>query len=157
MPCPDAAYASNAIFVMTSNIGGRRGMGFRSDQSNEDKDRLLSAITSTFSPEFVNRIDEIIAFRSLNPDDVGRIARPLLQGLGERLTEQGLTLEPTDAAIKTLVQMGFDDEYGGRPLRRVIEQQVENALGGMILRGDIQEGQIVFIDSKDGKIVIRAK
>ncbi len=149
--------ASNALFIMTSNIGFARGLGYHPFESHEHKNTLLKEIKSHFRPEFVNRIDEIIFFRSLEPNDLGRIAQRMLQALEQRLADQNLALEVRDNAIETLVNLGYDEQYGARSIQRVIGQQIENPLGGMILRGELKEGNAAVLDAAGGKLSILIK
>jgi ATP-dependent Clp protease ATP-binding subunit ClpC len=147
--------ATNALFIMTSNIGFTRAIGFRPHDSDADREALMTEVQKALRPEFINRIDEAIIFRPLQAADMLRIARLLLNGLGECLKAQGLMLEVTETAVALLADMGYSKEYGARPLRRVIEQHLENPLGGMLLRGAVRAGHIVVIDVKGDKIEIR--
>jgi ATP-dependent Clp protease ATP-binding subunit ClpB len=125
---------TNTVLIMTSNIPG------------EPIDH--------FKPEFVNRIDEIVRFHNLTEADLNRIVSIQLQGLRGRLTERRLTLEVTPAAEVLLAHEGFDPDFGARPLRRVIQRQVEDPLALALLEGRYPEGATVVVDDRDGAIVL---
>ncbi len=148
------ADATNALFIMTSNVGFTRPAGFSPHASDADRQLLLAEVKAAFRPEFLNRIDETIVFRPLQPEHIADIARLMLRGLGERLAEQGIGLDWNDVAITLLARLGYDEQYGARPLRRVIEQRIENPLGGMLLRGEARGGHIVVLDARESEIVI---
>jgi ATP-dependent Clp protease ATP-binding subunit ClpA len=148
------ADATNALFIMTSNIGFTRPAGFSPHASEADRQALLAEVKATFRPEFINRVDELIVFRPLQPEHIADIARMILRDLGERLAEQGIGLDCKDAAITLLACLGYDEQYGARPLRRVIEQRIENTLGGMLLRGEARGGHIVVLDAHGDEIAI---
>jgi ATP-dependent Clp protease ATP-binding subunit ClpC len=150
-----AADATNALFILTSNLGFTHEVGFRPDLSDADRQTLFTEVKSALRPELLNRIDQTIIFRFLRPEHIASIAQLLLQKLREKLGEQGVGLEPSEDAIALLARMGYDEQYGARPLRRVIEQRVENPLGGMLLREDIRAGHIVILDAGDDEIVFR--
>jgi ATP-dependent Clp protease ATP-binding subunit ClpA len=140
---------------MTSNLGVGRPLGFRTHQA-EVAD-LPEALRQVFTPEFVNRIDEVVVFRALEKDDLGKIARLLMDELGERLLEKGLHLEATDEAIDALVERSCDERSGARPLRRGIERLVEETLGRLILSGEAQPGQTYLLEMREGEFVIARK
>lgn len=149
--------ASNALFIMTSNIGFAHGIGFLPYESNEAKEALSAALGANFRPEFINRIDQTVAFRPLDMDDLAKIARLMLDDFGERLNEKDMRLEATDDAVQALVNANFDERYGARPLRRGIERQVEDKLGLMILRGDAHGGQVYVLDAVNDSLEILPK
>jgi ATP-dependent Clp protease ATP-binding subunit ClpB len=107
-----------------------------------------------FRPEFINRIDEIIVFHPITRDQMKDIVEIQINRLRQRLGERHITLEPTSAARDLLAEMGFDPQYGARPLKRVIQQEVENRIARGILDGTIRDGDTVTIDAKDGKLVM---
>ena len=107
-----------------------------------------------FRPEFINRIDEIIVFHPITRDQMKDIVEIQIKRLRQRLDERHITLELTDAARDLLAEMGFDPQYGARPLKRVIQQEVENRIARGILDGTIRDGDTVTIDAKDGKLVM---
>jgi ATP-dependent Clp protease ATP-binding subunit ClpB len=126
---------TNAVFIMTSNLVGEP--------------------TAYFKPEFVNRIDEIVRFHPLTEADLVRIVDIQLGQLRSRLAERRLGLEVTPAAEAWLAKAGFDPDFGARPLRRVIQRSVEDALALSLLEGRYQEGATVTVDVEDGGIVLR--
>ena len=125
---------TNTVLIMTSNIPGEP--------------------IEHFKPEFVNRIDEIVRFHPLSEADLNRIVTIQFQGLRSRLAERRLTLEVTPAAEKLLAHEGFDPDFGARPLRRVIQRQVEDPLALALLEGRYPEGSTVTVDTEDGAVVL---
>ena len=99
-----------------------------------------------FRPEFLNRIDEIIVFESLNQDQIRRIVKLLMKDISQRMDELGFTAELTDAAADHLAEIGYDPSYGARPLRRLLQRRVENELSKRLLRGEYRTGDFVLID-----------
>ena len=154
----------NCIIIMTSNIGAndikKRAMGF-SNAEGEDKEtsdyeimkeNMIAELKRNFRPEFINRIDDIIVFHKLSKDDVSKIADLMLATVAKRLAERDIYLDYTDEAAKLLSKRGFDEEYGARPLRRVIQQTVEDKLSEEILEGTIKLGDNVKMIVKDDQI-----
>ena len=146
--------ATNALFIMTSNLGyaPARAVGFRPHDVDDDRQALLSEVSKTFRPEFLNRVDEISVFRSLEREHLTGIARLLTDRLAERLKEHGLDLQVTEAALTWLAREGYSEQYGARPLRRLIERKIENPLGGMLLREQVEDGQEVIVDVEEGEL-----
>jgi len=128
----------NTILIMTSNVGAnliqkQKVLGFEpvkddTQDYKEMKDRVLDELKRTFRPEFLNRIDEIIVFHSLNKEHIRAIVSLMVNEVNERLTEKGITIEVTDAAKDLLAKEGFDPMFGARPLRRVIQRRIEDRL-----------------------------
>ncbi len=141
----------NTIVIMTSNVGSRwiKEMG-----AEEARDRVLEELDRTFRPEFLNRVDEVILFRSLTKEDLQRIVDIQVQHLGELLAERGINLEMTEAARKYLAEAGYDPVFGARPLKRVIQREVQDALAAAVLQGQFGEGDTVHVDAKDGRIIL---
>jgi ATP-dependent Clp protease ATP-binding subunit ClpB len=108
-----------------------------------------------FKPEFINRIDEIVRFKSLSQEDLATIVGIQLNKLRARLAERRLTLVVTDAAEEWLAATGYDPDYGARPLRRVLQRNIEDPLALALLEGRYLEGSTVTVDVEDGKIVLR--
>ena len=154
----------NTIVIMTSNVGAqhlkREGvMGFRPDVREEDRykemqKRILNELTRTFRPEFLNRIDETIVFHNLTEAELKQIIDLMLREVRDRLAEQGIKLEVTEAAKEYLLKEGYDPAYGARPLRRAIQRLIENALSEELLRGKYQAGDLVRVDARDNNIII---
>ncbi len=144
----------NAVIIMTSNLGAERirahaGRNESFEDLKEDMNRLLR---STLRPEFVNRIDEVILFRSLGEDQIAEIARLLLDHTSRRLKAQGVGIEFTDEAVALISEEGFDPEFGARPLRRTIQRRVDNVLSRMVLDGSIKRGDKLVVSAGEGKL-----
>ena len=156
----------NTIIIMTSNAGadsaGRGStLGFSSSDSaaadEHIREDMLSQLKKAFLPEFINRVDEIIVFHSLDAADTERIAHLMLNDVKGRLAERGIDLSITDAALKHLAGSGFDPKYGARPLRRTIQHQVEDALSEEIIAGRISLGDSVTADCSHGTLTFTPK
>ncbi|MEW6668316.1 MAG: ATP-dependent Clp protease ATP-binding subunit [Thermodesulfobacteriota bacterium] len=141
--------ASNALFIMTSNLGHGHNIGFGPQDTQADREGLLAEIKTQLRPEFFNRIDRTIIFRRLSPGHLVDIARLMLAELQDRIMERGVQLLFTPALVEWLARQAFHEHNGARPLRRVIEQQVESPLGGRLLRGEIGESHVVTVDVCD--------
>jgi len=146
--------ATNALFIMTSNVGHEARVGFRREDNPSTDEALLAEVRKMFRPEFLNRLDDIIVFNSLAPEHMKRIAQLMLNDLAERLKERDIGLEVKDAALAWLCERGYDETYGARPLRRVIEQHIENPIAGKILREEIKPGHIIIVDLRDGALAL---
>ena len=155
----------NTLVIMTSNLGtseaSRRSAGFVTAKSQEDSARLHASVNDalrrTFRPEFLNRLDETIVFEPLTSEQVRQIVELLLGDVQARLTEHGVAIELTDAAKDWLAEAGFDPTYGARPLRRAIQQHIENPLSGGIIAGEYATGDAVHVDaSGDGLVFSKA-
>ena len=143
----------NCIIVMTSNAGAQHiasgkplGFGTREEKQmgyDEMKERVLDEVKRVFRPEFLNRLDEVIVFHPLSQKHIGRIARLMVNTVAQRLKESGITLSLGDEAIHLLAEKGFDPQFGARPLRRVIQRQIEDALSDDLLAGNLQAGDVV--------------
>ncbi len=161
----------NTVIIMTSNIGTSstlmRGgqIGFATHKPGEEakahdlavKDELMAALRRSFRPEFLNRIDDIIVFHSLSRDQLEAIVEKMLRDLRGRLSERSMTLDLTEAARNWLVENGFEREYGARPLRRLIQREIENVLARKVLAHEYGDGDQIVVDVKDGRPVFRKK
>ncbi len=161
----------NTIIIMTSNIGAeliRRGaqLGFNlprggeqaeSEEYAEMRKKLMDSLRRTFRPEFLNRVDATIVFRALDKDDITQIVDILLGHVDERLAEHHVKMEVTQAAKEYLAEKGYDPEYGARPLRRVIQNEIEDALSDGILSGRFRSGNTVLVDCVDGQLTFTVK
>jgi len=162
----------NAIIVMTSNIGadvikkqGSLGFQLKRDEETEERlsyedmrKKLTEALKKVFRPEFINRVDSVVVFRSLNKEDIQNIVKLELDKVSERLQEHDLTLTATDGALAVLAELGYDTEFGARPLRRVIQQKVEDKLSDLVLAGEFGEGASILIDvNEDEEIILTAQ
>ena len=157
----------NAIIVMTSNIGAdlikkQTGLGFqlKRDEAAEEKvsydemrKRLNDSLKRAFRPEFLNRLDATVIFRSLNKEDIQQIVSLELFKVSERLKEHNLIVSATLEALAVLADLGYDPEFGARPLRRIIQQKVEDPLSDKLLAGEFNDGATVLINlNEDGEI-----
>jgi ATP-dependent Clp protease ATP-binding subunit ClpC len=157
----------NAIIVMTSNIGAdmikkQTGLGFQLKRNEVDEERLSyedmrkklsESLKRAFRPEFINRLDSVVIFRSLTKDDIKQIVSLELDKVAERLKEHNLALTATEEAIALLADLGYDSDFGARPLRRVIQQKVEDPLSDRVLSGEFTDGDSVLVDvNPDGEI-----
>ncbi len=142
------------VIIMTSNLGSERIQAHaRRDESFEElKEDMTQILKNTLRPEFVNRIDEVIVFRSLDKEQISEIARFLLDRTRRRLEPQGIEIEFTDAAVELLAEQGFDPEFGARPLRRTIQRRLDNRLAGMVLEGAVKPGDRVAVGAEDGEL-----
>ena len=144
----------NAVVIMTSNLGAGRikahaGRNESFEDLKEDMNRLLR---NTLRPEFVNRIDEVILFRSLDKDQIVEITHLLLDHTSRRLKAQGVGIEFTDDAVALIAEEGFDPEFGARPLRRTIQRRVDNVLSRMVLDGSLEQGDKLIVGAGEGKL-----
>ena len=146
----------NTVIVMTSNLGSAQIQEYAGD-SEEDYTKMKAAVMGVvqahFRPEFINRLDEIVVFRALDKAQIRAIARIQTEYLGKRLAERQLTLTLSDKALDLLGNIGFDPVYGARPLKRAIQQQLENPLAKAILEGKFQSGDTVEVDAAGGRLV----
>ena len=163
----------NTIIVMTSNVGAKNitaaetPLGFHSGDKTAEEDEakryerirqaVMDDLKKTFRPEFLNRIDEIIVFRQLTQENIREIASRMLQVTGRRMAEQGITLDVDDDALTELARDGFDPQYGARPLRRSIQNLVEDAVAEQMLEGRLRSGGTAHVRLKDGKVVIESE
>ena len=153
----------NTVLIMTSNLGTefvtKSGtLGFRRE-GQEDQDRAVEEkiekeLKDTFRPEFLNRIDEIIIFSPLSPEQMERIVDLQMEQIRERLAEHGLEVELTDAARKWLAEEGYDPAFGARPLRRALQKHVESTLSVKILQGEFEDGDTVIVDFDEGEGIV---
>ena len=164
---------TNTIIVMTSNVGSqyiqeiagdgpRSKFGYQSVTKSEDADKeqamreaVEEALRKRFLPEFLNRIDEIIIFRPLQREQLRSIVDLQVQNLASRLGELGLGLQVTDEARELIAAEGYDPVYGARPLRRVIQQRLENPLSAELIKGDFRDGDTVLVDVEEEEFTFR--
>ena len=151
----------NTIIIMTSNIGSRElkdfgaGIGFNTDVITKERSESVvrKALNKKFSPEFLNRVDDIIMFNSLNRDNIQSIIDIELKKFDARVKDLGYELHVTDAAKQFVADKGFDSQYGARPLNRAIQTHIEDPLSELLLKGEAQKGDTLMIDALDGQIV----
>lgn len=148
----------NTIIIMTSNIGTRQlkdfggGVGFKTVRNEQEYSRgvIQKALNRTFAPEFLNRVDDIVMFNSLDKEALYKIIDIEIEGFHKRAAGLGYQLTVTDAAKEFIVEKGFDSQYGARPLKRAIQKYIEDELAEMILRAEITQGSNLIIDYKEG-------
>ncbi len=153
----------NTVIIMTSNVGARlitekqNSLGFFGGEGTADKNEeetrqaVLSELKQLFKPEFLNRVDDIIVFNKLTEDDIQNIAKNLLSGLSDRLSELDINAQFTDEAVAAVAKAGFDELYGARPLKRAIQTKIEDAISEKMLEGSVKSGDTVRVDYKDEK------
>ena len=160
----------NTIIVMTSNVGAKNitaadtplgfdGSGEAAKRTEEErfariKDAVMAELRQTFRPEFLNRIDEIIVFHQLTEKNIRSIARRMLDTIGSRMAARGITLQADDDAVAALAKDGFDSRYGARPLRRTLQNEVEDVVAEQMLDGQLKSGDTAHVRLKDDKVVI---
>lgn len=160
----------NTIIIMTSNVGAKlitdkNKLGFANDKSAEDekqeyeniKKEVLAELKKQFRPEFINRIDDIIVFHKLNNEDINKIMEIMLKQVQKRLELQNYKVEIDDSAKELIAKKGVDNNYGARPLRRSIQNMLEDKIAEAILDGIIKPGEKAVATAKDGEIVIKAE
>jgi ATP-dependent Clp protease ATP-binding subunit ClpB len=143
----------NTVIVMTSNLGSQMIQGMAGDDYQVIKLAVMGEVKSYFKPEFINRIDEVVVFHALDEKNIASIARIQLHYLEKRVAQMEMKLEVSDAALMELAREGFDPLYGARPLKRAIQQQIENPLAKEILSGHFAPKDIIRVDAVDGRIV----
>ena len=153
----------NTIIIMTSNMGSHLIQeSFEKYRDTEEatekaKEEVLQLLKQTVRPEFINRIDDIVMFTPLTQDNIKQIVRLQLGGIIKLIARENITLEATNEAIDYLAERGYDPQFGARPVKRVIQKEVMNALSKEILQGNIKAGSLVLIDSFDNGLVFRNK
>lgn len=154
----------NTIIIMTSNVGvselkSRRAIGFNDDKAKADEQNekaiLSDALKRHFRPEFLNRIDVICYFKHLTETDIKRIADLMMRKVTAKLDARNIKLKYTPAIINYVIKNGYDPEYGARPLRRIIEQTIEDCIADALLTGKIKDNSTATIDYADGKVTVR--
>lgn len=154
----------NTIIIMTSNVGARlitekqSSLGFNSENENAEesekkdiKELVTGELRKVFRPEFLNRVDDIIVFNKLNKDEIKQIAVKMLKTLENRLDKMNIKISFTDNAISEIADKGFDENYGARPLRRAIQNEIEDPLSEQMLEGKVKDGAVVACDFADGQ------
>jgi ATP-dependent Clp protease ATP-binding subunit ClpC len=154
----------NTIIIMTSNVGAgqiKKMSSFGFSSSSDDgydnmKDSINEALKESFKPEFLNRVDDVIIFRKLTKEEAGKICYKIIDGLRERLSDRNIDLVIDDAAMDKLLEEGYNDLYGARPLKRVIQKRIEDRLSDEILSGNILPNEKVTVTLKDGEFSFRS-
>ncbi|RMF98494.1 MAG: ATP-dependent chaperone ClpB [Gammaproteobacteria bacterium] len=146
----------NTVVVMTSNLGSDRIQRMAGEENYQAmKNAVMEVVSQHFRPEFINRIDDIVVFHPLSQQEIAQIVRIQLRYLERRLAERDIGFEVSDAAVATLAEAGYDPVYGARPLKRAIQQRIENPLAQAILAGRYGPGGTVQVDVEDGEIVFK--
>ncbi|MDQ3388751.1 MAG: AAA family ATPase, partial [Gemmatimonadota bacterium] len=150
----------NTVIVMTSNLGARdigkgKGLGFHTSDSTTQYERMEEKIREeierAFNPEFINRLDDVIVFHSLSREQIGEIILNLLKEVEGRLKEEELSLRLTDDAINFMIEHGYDEKFGARPIRRAIQRYLEDPLSEMILQSDFSPGEQVEVSVSEDR------
>ncbi|RTK99082.1 MAG: ATP-dependent chaperone ClpB [Proteobacteria bacterium] len=144
---------SNTVVVMTSNIGSQQIQSMAHEPYDAIKATVMEELKHFFRPEFVNRVDEVVVFHGLNQTNIRKIARIQLKRLEQRLAKLELNLQVSDDALDLLAEVGFDPVYGARPLKRAIQQEIENPLAKAILNGKYLPEQTILIEARDNQII----
>ena len=150
----------NTILIMTSNIGSPYlldGIDENGEIKEEAQKEVMDDLRGHFRPEFLNRLDEIILFKPLTKDNIGSIVDLMVKELNDRLADQELSLELTDAAKKDVIDNGYDPVYGARPLRRYLQKYVETLTARKILSGEVHTGDTLVLDVENGEYVVKVK
>ena len=145
----------NTVVIMTSNLGSDLIQGNQTESYDEMKALVMSVVGQHFRPEFINRIDETVVFHPLNKDNIRAIAEIQLKRLINRMESRGYMLHFTDATLNFISEIGYDPIYGARPLKRAIQQEIENPLAQQILSGSLLPEKPINVDYVDGKIVAK--
>jgi len=145
----------NAVLIMTSNIGSEHIVDLDISEESEMRNRVMAALRSHFKPEFLNRIDDVVIFHALGQEQIGHILELQLELLRGRLADRRLTLELSKAAVEFLAKRGYDPQYGARPLKRLLQREVQDPLAMRILEGEFAEGTTVRGDlAEDGESLV---
>jgi ATP-dependent Clp protease ATP-binding subunit ClpC len=157
----------NTVVIMTSNLGSEflasrsgalgfvaatDGSGFAS--SDDVRARVMGKVREAMRPEFLNRIDEIVLFQKLSPSEIAEIVRLMLGATSARLAAREIGFEVTDAAVALLAERGYEPEYGARPLRRLIQREIDDRIADLFVTGALGDGEAVRVDAADGEFVV---
>ncbi|BBB60414.1 chaperone protein ClpB [Undibacterium sp. KW1] len=143
----------NTVIVMTSNLGSHQIQAMEGSDPEVIKMAVMGEVKTHFRPEFINRIDEIVVFHALDAKNIGAIAKIQLKTLEQRLRQMDMGLQVSEDALQKIAEAGFDPVYGARPLKRAIQQEIENVLSKLILQGKFGPKDIIAIDAKDHELV----
>jgi ATP-dependent Clp protease ATP-binding subunit ClpB len=150
---------TNTVIIMTSNVGSQYILSTLETSTGKSKEviyeamraRVMEAAQMTFRPEFMNRVDEYIVFQPLDKEQIAAIVRLQLQRVQQRLQDRKITLKVTDSAVHLLAEMGYDPNYGARPVKRVITRYIENEIAHGLLKGDFKQGDVIVVDTDEKK------
>lgn len=143
----------NTVIIMTSNLGSQEIMNRQDEDPDVVKEAVMDEVKKHFRPEFINRIDEIVVFNALNQKAIREIARIQIRKLAKRMEQQNIGLDVTEAALDEIGKVGFDPLFGARPLRRAVQDYLENQIAVDILKGKYAPGDTVFVDYVDGNFI----
>ncbi len=154
----------NTIIIMTSNVGASQiksmsSFGFtagRDDGYDDMKDKINEALKEQFRPEFLNRLDDVIIFRKLTKEEAGKICYKIIDSLRSRLKLKNISLEISSGAMEKLIEEGYSEIYGARPMKRTVQRRIEDRLSDEILAGNVLPGEVVTVDLKDGDFCFRS-
>jgi ATP-dependent Clp protease ATP-binding subunit ClpB len=138
---------------MTSNLGSHKIQAMEDSDPALVKMAVMAEVRGHFRPEFINRIDEIVVFHALDEKNIGAIAKIQLAVLEQRLAKMDMALQMSDAALQKIAEAGFDPVYGARPLKRAIQQEIENPLSKAILQGKFGPKDVITVDARNGELV----
>ncbi|MFN6141065.1 MAG: ATP-dependent chaperone ClpB [Pseudanabaena sp.] len=147
----------NSIIIMTSNVGSQYILDIAGDDSRHEemRARVMESMQASFRPEFLNRIDEIVIFHALRREQLRRIVKLQVQRLEKRLADRRMTLKLAEAALDFIAEVGYDPVYGARPLKRIIQRQLETQIAKGILRGDFSDGDTIFVDIENERLAFK--
>jgi ATP-dependent Clp protease ATP-binding subunit ClpB len=143
----------NTVIVMTSNLGSHVIQGMVDEPHDKVKDAVWEEVKLHFRPEFLNRIDDVVVFHSLDRANIESIAKIQLQRLHDRLAKLDMQLDVSDAALEQIAKVGYDPVFGARPLKRAIQQEIENPVAKLILAGRFGPKDVIPVDIRDGEFV----
>ena len=147
----------NTIIILTSNLGSMQildGIQDNGEISKEAIDSVNDLLKASFRPEFLNRLDEIVFYKPLQKENIGKIVDLMLKDLKYRLSGKNLSLEVSEAAKDYIIEKGYDPNYGARPLKRLIQSEVETLIAKEIIKKDIPAGSVLKVDAVDGKLTV---
>ena len=147
----------NTIIILTSNLGSvhiLEGIKENGEISKEAIDSVNELLKASFRPEFLNRLDEIVFYKPLQKENIGKIVDLMLEDLRDRLAGKNLLLEVTEAAKDYIIEKGYDPNYGARPLKRLIQSEVETLIAREIIKKDIAAGSTLKVDETEGRLIV---
>jgi ATP-dependent Clp protease ATP-binding subunit ClpB len=149
----------NSVIVMTSNIGSDHILDVAGDDTRyeEMRKRVMNALRKHFRPEFLNRVDDLILFHPLSRNELSQIVDLQIRRIQNMLADQKIRLEVTPAVCKHIAEVGYDPSYGARPLKRAIQRELQNPIANKILENSVSEGDTLYIDMTDGKLLFDNK
>jgi ATP-dependent Clp protease ATP-binding subunit ClpB len=147
----------NTVIIMTSNLGSSSIVGLAAHDQEAMRERVMEAVRAHFRPEFLNRVDELVIFEPLSREQIGEIVEIQLHRVSDRLADRNIELRTTPGAREWLANRGYDPVYGARPLKRLVQREVLDALAMKLLSGELHDGEVVTIDSSPGGLVFQAQ